>query len=70
MQICKIEVSMDDLKKIHSQGIKYELKVVDVDDFDYSNDDTWVRLRHESLKAYKKLKAREYDLRHNIKKNG
>jgi hypothetical protein len=40
------------------------LKVV-VENVDYSYDELWNSLKKESIKSYKKLKDREYDLRHN-----
>ena len=65
-EICKIEVTKDDLKKIHDLGIGYSLKAVDVDDFDYSNDKTWVKLKYESSKAFKALKEREFIIRNKM----
>ena len=38
---------------------------VEVTNIDYSKDELWQRLKKESVKAYKKLKDREYDLRMN-----
>lgn len=38
---------------------------VDVEGVDYSNDEQWNVLKKESVKAYKKLKDREYNIRHN-----
>ncbi len=63
MEICRIDISIDDLKKLNKQGIRYDLKLVEEDSFDYSKDDVWQRLKSESSKAYKKLKKREFDLR-------
>jgi hypothetical protein len=57
---------MDDLLKIRKQGIKYTVKTVDESDFDYSKDEAWQRLKSESSKAYRKLKQREFELRHKI----
>lgn len=37
---------------------------IEVEDVDYSNDELWVSLKSKSIKAYKELKNREYDLRH------
>ncbi len=56
---------MDDLKKIREQGVEYTVKVVSESDFDYSEDNAWQQLKSDSIKAYKKLKAREFYLRHN-----
>ena len=38
---------------------------VEVTNIDYSKDELWNSLKKESVKAYKKLKDREYDLRMN-----
>ena len=38
---------------------------VEVANVDYSTDELWQSLKRESIKAYKKLKDREYDLRQN-----
>jgi uncharacterized protein YoxC len=38
---------------------------VEVANVDYSTDELWKSLKRESMKAYKKLKDREYDLRQN-----
>ena len=38
---------------------------VEVTNIDYSKDELWQSLKKESVKAYKKLKDREYDLRMN-----
>ena len=39
---------------------------IEVEDIDYSNDELWVSLKSKSIKAYKELKNREYDLRHKL----
>jgi hypothetical protein len=38
---------------------------VEVSNIDYSKDELWQSFKRESVKAYKKLKDREYDLRMN-----
>ena len=38
---------------------------VEVTNIDYSKNELWQSLKKESVKAYKKLKDREYDLRMN-----
>lgn len=47
--------------------IRYNCEIisVDVDGFDYSFDELHRELKNKSTKAYKKLKNREYELRHN-----
>lgn len=37
---------------------------VEVEDVDYSHDETWKKLKDESIKSYKALKNHEYNLRH------
>lgn len=37
---------------------------VEVEGIDYSQDELWQSLKSKSIKAYKELKNREYDLRH------
>jgi len=45
---------------------RIEVKTVEVEDVDYSHDELWKELKDKSVKAYKALKNREYDLRHNV----
>ena len=45
-----------------------DLHKVEVEGVDYSSDELWCKLKSESVRAYKALKDREYDLRHNFKK--
>lgn len=40
-----------------------EIKNIDVDDFDYSDDEQWRELKKDANKAYKKLKKREFEIR-------
>jgi hypothetical protein len=44
-----------------------ELSDVEPDDFDYSEDEIHRELKSVSTKAFKALKKREYELRHNLK---
>jgi hypothetical protein len=37
---------------------------VEVEQFDYSTDETWKALKDKSIRAYKDLKNHEYNLRH------
>jgi tRNA nucleotidyltransferase (CCA-adding enzyme) len=43
------------------------VRSVKVENVDYSDDPIWQDLKKKSDKAYKELKNREYDLRHNVK---
>ena len=44
------------------------IHTVVVEEEDYSHDELWNSLKKQSVKAYKALKDREYDLRHNFKR--
>lgn len=57
----------DRLSREQQEGL--ELHKVNVQEVDYSHDELWCKLRSESIKAFKKQKDREYDLRHNFNKN-
>ena len=69
MEIIKAEFSKE-LYESLPQLLRDEIDIKNVDevDFDYSEDEIWQELKKESTKAYKKLKEREFILRHNIKK--
>jgi uncharacterized membrane protein YcaP (DUF421 family) len=45
---------------------RFEVIAVDIQDFDYSKDTLHQELKKKSNKAYKDVKKREYELRHNI----
>jgi len=44
-----------------------DIKAIEPDDFDYSDDERWQALKKKSIKAYKDLKEHEFNLRHNTK---
>ncbi len=44
---------------------RMDIVKVEVKEFDYSTDEMWKSLKSESVKSYKKLKEREYNLRFN-----
>ncbi len=67
MEILTIEVDKPTLEKIHSLGMAYNLKTVDVKDYDYTDNKKWQMLKSKSIKAYKELKNHEYNIRHNDK---
>lgn len=61
-------MSMDEYEQIPSEyRSSMEVKVVRVEGEDFSFDEHWKDLKSKSDKAYKDLKKREYDLRHNFK---
>ena len=43
---------------------RMNIKIIEPKDFDYTFDDKWNGLKKESTKAYKELKKREFELRH------
>ncbi len=47
-------------------GLKQHLDIykIDVENVDYSHDELWDSLKKKSVRAYKDLKNREYDIRH------
>jgi len=47
---------------------KFEVISIDVDGYNYEFDQLHQELKKKSHKAYKDLKKREYELRHNINK--
>lgn len=70
IEIVKVSMSIESYKQIPI-AIRRDLKVnaVDVEGFDYSEDEIWKDLKKQSDKAYKQLKAREYEIRHNINRS-
>ncbi len=50
------------------ENVRAEIEIQDIEpeEYDYSDDEIWQELRKQSTKAYKKLKEREYNLRHNL----
>jgi uncharacterized membrane protein YcaP (DUF421 family) len=44
---------------------KMEIIAIDVEDYDYSFDELHQELKKKSNKAFKDVKKREYELRHN-----
>lgn len=69
-EFLKFRMEQHEYEKLNKEQQKgLELHKVDVQEVDYSHDELWCKLKSQSIKAYKKLKDREYDLRHNFKKN-
>jgi len=60
-EIVKLRVNKQDL--LESNLENYEIIAID-EPRDYSKDEIWQALSKQSRKAYKELKNREYDLRH------
>ena len=43
-----------------------DIQNIEPNEFDYSSDEIWLELKKESTMAYKKLKEREYLIRHDL----
>jgi len=43
-----------------------DIQNIEPETFDYSSDEIWLQLKKESTKAYKKLKEREFVIRHEL----
>jgi len=66
MEVVKFKIAKDLFFQIEpSIRDKAEIQEVTEDGYDYSDDDTWLELKKASTKAFKKLKEREYNIRHN-----
>jgi len=66
MEIVKCEIPKEIYALIpHILRESINVKDVDVDNYDYSDDEIWRILKKESRKAYIKLKEREFNLRNN-----
>ena len=67
MEIVKCEIPKDVYAKI-AVDLRESINVkdVDVDEYDYSDDEKWQMLKKESRRAYVKLKEREFKLRNNL----
>ena len=65
-EIVKLRVLKQDL--LESNLENYEIIAID-EPRDYSKDEIWQALYRKSRKAYKDLKNREYDLRHENQQN-
>lgn len=62
---CKMPQSVFDQLTTDQRHL-IELSDVEPDDFDYSEDEIHRELKSASTKAFKALKKREYELRHNL----
>jgi tRNA nucleotidyltransferase (CCA-adding enzyme) len=67
-ELINFQMEKKDFQELHT-SIQNMLVVrsVKVENVDYSDDPIWQDLKKKSDKAYKELKNREYDLRHNVK---
>jgi len=67
-EFCNLRMATEDYIDLPNEyKSRMLLRTVDEDGIDYSHDDLWKDLKKKSDKAYKDLKNREFDLRHNIK---
>jgi tRNA nucleotidyltransferase (CCA-adding enzyme) len=67
-ELINFQMEKKEFQELHT-SIQNMLVVrsVKVENVDYSDDPIWQDLKKKSDKAYKELKNREYDLRHNVK---
>ena len=67
-ELINFQMDKKDFQELHA-SVQNMLVVrsVKVENVDYSDDPIWQDLKKKSDKAYKELKNREYDLRHNVK---
>lgn len=67
MEICKIKIAKDVLQMlVDSTAITtndFEVIAVDENEFDYTSNEAWVLAKAASVKAYKKLKEIEFNIR-------
>lgn len=64
-EFMELRMMEDDYKNLPPEyREQIEIKSIDVDNFDYSDDVLWQKLKKESLSAYRALKKREFKLRH------
>ena len=64
MEIVTIKIRKDLLEEMYRKGIKeYQVVAVNEDDYDYSGDKEWLKLKQASSKAFAELKTREFKIR-------
>lgn len=67
MELITIEISKDLLQLLVDSDVittkDFRVKLVDVKDFDYSDNPLWKSLKEKSDKAYKELKIAEFKIR-------
>jgi len=67
-ETCTIEIDkklLEELSDILKCGIHYEIKTVEIKDFDYSRYPQWMEQKKISSKSYRKLKEIEYRIVNN-----
>lgn len=63
-------ITMRSFTQLYNMGLidldekEYKIKKVEPHEVEYPEDETWVKLKDESRKSYKKLKEHEFLLRH------
>lgn len=70
MEMIELSMQKERFENLVQSGVlsfeDVEIKFVEPKNVDYSKDPVWVALNAESLKAYKKKKEREFQLRNGI----
>ena len=60
----KAEMYLEDYQRLEQyQQDTIDIKAIEPEDYDYSDDEQWVGLKKKSVKAYKDLKKREFEIR-------
>lgn len=67
MDMVELSMQRDVFERLINNGAisfsEFEIKYVEPKNYDYSKDPVWCALNSESLKAYKKKKDREFEIR-------
>jgi len=67
-EFMNLRMSTEDYRELPKEAKEViEIKSIDEDGHDYSEDELWCELNKASIKAYKARKKREFDLRHKTK---
>jgi len=66
-EIVKLVLTKELYQQLLKTGLlelgNHTIQSVDIPDFDYTSSDDWQQAKTESMKAYKKLKDIEYNIR-------
>lgn len=68
-EVITLEITRESFEELYNMGLidldekEFKIKRVELHNVEYPEDETWVRLKDESRKIYKKLKEHEFYLR-------
>ena len=64
VKITVTKIKLESLfKSGHIKSHEYELHDVTIPDYDYSDNENWIKAKSASIKAYKQLKELEFKIR-------